>query len=85
MVLGILFWGSTNLPGRRLALTMLFSPMVLTPAATGTFFRLIYEPTFGIMNYLTTLIFGLKLIFSVINSGPCRPYFSSTSGCGPPL
>ena len=63
MVLGILFWGSTHLPGRRLALTMLFSPMVLTPAATGTFFRLIYEPTFGIMNYLTTLIFGTKIDF----------------------
>ena len=42
---------------------MLFSPMVLTPAATGTFFRLIYEPTFGIMNYLTTLIFGAKIDF----------------------
>ncbi len=63
MVLGILFWGSTKLPGRRLALTMLFSPMVLTPAATGTFYRLIYEPTFGIMNYLTTVVFGTKIDF----------------------
>ena len=63
MLLGILFWGSTQLPGRRLALTMLFSPMVLTPAATGTFFRLIYEPTFGIANYFTTTIFGAKIDF----------------------
>ncbi|UCF91632.1 MAG: sugar ABC transporter permease [Desulfobacterales bacterium] len=63
MLLGILFWGSTRLPGRRLALTLLFSPMVLTPAATGTFYRLIYEPTFGVANYLTILIFGAKIDF----------------------
>ncbi len=63
MILGYLFWGSTALPGRRLALTLLFSPMVLTPAATGTFFRLIYEPTFGITNYLTTRLFGVGINF----------------------
>lgn len=63
MVLGLLFWGSTSLPGRRLALTLLFSPMMLTPAATGTFFRLIYEPTFGIANYLTTTLLGAKINF----------------------
>jgi len=63
MLLGFLFWGSTRLPGRRLALTLLFSPMILTPAATGTFFRLIYEPTFGVANYLTTSIFGAKIDF----------------------
>ena len=63
LLLGILFWGSTTLPGRRLALTLLFSPMVLTPAATGTFFRLIYEPTFGIANYLTTQLLGLEINF----------------------
>ena len=40
-------------PGRRLALTLLFSPMILTPAAIGTFFRLNYDPTFGIFGYLT--------------------------------
>ncbi len=63
ILLGFLFWGSTKLPARRLALTLLFSPMILTPAATGTFFRLIYEPTFGIANYLTNSIFGTKIDF----------------------
>ena len=63
MLLGVLFWGSTKMPGRRVALTLLFSPMVLTPAATGTFFRLIYEPTFGVANYLTTSWFGAKIDF----------------------
>ncbi len=37
------------LPGRRLTLTLLFAPMVLTPVATGTFFRLIYDPAFGVL------------------------------------
>ena len=50
LLLGFLFWGSTRLPGRRVALTLLFAPMVLTPVATGTFFRLIYDPTFGVFN-----------------------------------
>jgi len=51
MALGLLFWNSHRLPGRRIALTMLFSPMVLTPVAAGTFWRLIYDPTFGVINY----------------------------------
>jgi multiple sugar transport system permease protein len=52
MALGMLFWNSHRLPGRRIALTMLFSPMVLTPVAAGTFWRLIYDPTFGILNFV---------------------------------
>jgi multiple sugar transport system permease protein len=52
MALGLLFWNSRRLPGRRIALTMLFSPMVLTPVAAGTFWRLIYDPTFGILNFM---------------------------------
>lgn len=50
VALGFLFWGSKEMPGRRLALTLLFAPMVLTPVATGTFFRFIYDPTFGVLN-----------------------------------
>ena len=50
VLLGLLFWGSAKLPGRRLALTLLFAPMILTPVATGNFFRLIYDPTFGVLN-----------------------------------
>ncbi len=63
VVLGFLFWGSSKLPGRRLALTLLFSPMVLAPASVGTFFRLIYDPTFGVANYLLSLATGLKIDF----------------------
>lgn len=52
LLLGFLFWGSTHMPGRRVALTLLFAPMVLTPVASGTFFKLIYDPTFGVLNAL---------------------------------
>ncbi|MCA9902618.1 MAG: sugar ABC transporter permease [Anaerolineae bacterium] len=61
LLLGFLFWGSKDMPGRRLALTLLFTPMVLTPVAVGVFFRLLYEPTFGIVNYLTTTVLGLQV------------------------
>ncbi|MBC6718344.1 sugar ABC transporter permease [Aurantimonas sp. DM33-3] len=56
-MLGFLFWGSKDMPGRRIALTLLFAPMVLTPVASGTFFRFIYDPTFGVLNYLGRALF----------------------------
>jgi multiple sugar transport system permease protein len=56
--LGFRFWGSRDMPGRRIALTMLFAPMVLTPVATGTFFRFIYDPTFGVLNAMSHGLFG---------------------------
>lgn len=58
ILLGLLFWGSHKLPGRRVALTLLFAPMVLTPVASGTFWRLIYNPTFGILD---SILRGLGL------------------------
>lgn len=61
--LAFLFWGSTKLPGRRFALTLLFSPMIVTPVASGTFFRLILDPVFGIANYFIENIFGTKIDF----------------------
>ncbi len=63
MVLGYLFWGSRDMPGRRVALTMLFTPMIITPVAAGLFFRLIYEPTFGIVNWVTKSVAGLEIQF----------------------
>ncbi len=50
LLLGLLFWNSDRLPGRRVALTLLFTPMVLTPVDAGTFWRLIYDPTFGVLD-----------------------------------
>jgi multiple sugar transport system permease protein len=62
MVLGYLFWGSKSMPGRRLALTLLFTPMIVTPVAAGLFFRLIYEPTFGIVSWFTQTFFGQEVL-----------------------
>ncbi|MEA2584767.1 MAG: multiple sugar transport system permease protein [Thermomicrobiales bacterium] len=63
VVLGLLFWGSARMPGRRLALTFLFTPMVLPPVAVGTFYRLIYDPTFGVLNYYVKQITGKPIDF----------------------
>jgi len=61
MALGLLFWNSQRLPGRRVALTMLFAPMVLTPVASGTFWRLIYDPVFGVLNSIIRA-FGFQAV-----------------------
>jgi multiple sugar transport system permease protein len=63
MVLGFLFWGSGRMPGRRLALTLLFTPMVLPPVAVANFYRLMYDPTFGIINYFAEKIVGQRFDF----------------------
>jgi multiple sugar transport system permease protein len=63
MALGFLFWGSGRMPGRRLALTLLFTPMVLPPVAVANFFRLIYDPTFGILNFMTDKLIGKRFDF----------------------
>ena len=63
VLLGLLFWGSGKMPGRRLALTLLFTPMVLPPIAVATFYRLIYEPTFGVANHLADALIGRRFDF----------------------
>jgi len=63
LIFGFMFWGSEKMPGRRLALTLLFSPMVIAPVAAGTYFKLIYDPTLGIVNYLTNQWFGVAINF----------------------
>ena len=67
VLLGLLFWGSTHMPGRRLALTMLFTPMVITPVASGLFWKLIYEPTFGVINAVISGLGGRKVDFLTNN------------------
>ena len=63
VALGFLFWGSVKMPGRRLALTLLFTPMVMAPVASGLFWRLIYEPTFGVINAIIQGLGGTKIDF----------------------
>jgi multiple sugar transport system permease protein len=63
ILLGFLFWGSKDLPGRKLALTLMFTPMVLAPLATGSFFKIIYDPVFGVLNYFIQLFSGTTIDF----------------------
>jgi multiple sugar transport system permease protein len=63
ILLGFIFWGSKDLPGRRFAMTMMFTPMILAPLATGSFFKLIYDPVFGIINYFLNSIGGITIDF----------------------
>jgi len=67
ILLGFLFWGSARMPGRRVALTLLFTPMVITPVASALFWRLIYDPTFGVINFLIDTFGGQKINFLTSN------------------
>jgi len=58
LLLGFLFWHSAKMPGRRLALTLLFSPMIMAPVAVGNYFKLMLNPIFGVINYIAKLITG---------------------------
>jgi multiple sugar transport system permease protein len=49
---GLPFLGQQPDAGSPRGVDLLFTPMVLTPVASGLFWRLIYEPTFGMANYL---------------------------------
>lgn len=62
IALGFLFWGSRDMFGRRVALTLLFAPMVLTPVATGTFWRFMYDPDFGVLNVILHGLFDIRPI-----------------------
>ena len=63
IILGFTFWDSKDLPGRRIALTMIFTPMIMAPLATGSFFKIIYDPVFGILNYFIKGAFGVTIDF----------------------
>lgn len=62
IILGLLFWDSSKMPGRRFALTMLFAPMILAPVATAYYYRLMLNPNFGIISYIISLFNGGKAI-----------------------
>ena len=63
IILGFIFWGSKDLPGRRIALTLIFTPMIMAPLAAGSFFKIIYDPVFGILNYFIKGISGVTIDF----------------------
>ena len=48
-------------PGRRILLMLVLAPMMLSMAAVGAFFKLFYDPTFGIVSQVSRLITGEPL------------------------
>lgn len=68
VLLGYFFWKNSYIWGRRLAMTFLFSPMMLTPVAVGTFFKLNYSPDYGIIPYFAKLFFGVNSL-NLLGSG----------------
>lgn len=54
ILIGVFFWKNDKMPGRRIALTLFFTPMVVTPIATALFWKLMLDPTFGVINHFLT-------------------------------
>jgi multiple sugar transport system permease protein len=56
-LLALLF--ERQFPLRRVLLTLVLTPMMLSPVAVGVFFKLYYEPTFGLVSQaINTLLTG---------------------------
>ena len=62
IILGLLFWDSSKMPGRRFALTMLFAPMILAPVATAYYYRLMLNRQLWPVG--CAIYAGLQLIYS---------------------
>jgi multiple sugar transport system permease protein len=57
MILALLL--SQNLPGTGLIRTLFLLPMAVTPAVAGLVWRILYDPTLGLINHLLSTI-GLR-------------------------
>ena len=60
--LGFLF-NSRYLKGARIFIPLMTIPMMVAPVTAGTFFRFIYEPSWGILNYCLNKFFGFRVLF----------------------
>ena len=63
MVLGFCSGAAGELPGRRLALTLLFTPMVLRRWPSAHFTGSSYDPIFGIANFFSQKLVGQRYDF----------------------
>jgi multiple sugar transport system permease protein len=54
-LLALLF--ERQFPLRRVLLTLVLTPMMLSPVAVGVFFKLYYEPTFGLVSQAINTLF----------------------------
>jgi multiple sugar transport system permease protein len=47
--------------GRRLAITLVTTPLLIAPVAVGIFFRYIYDATFGVFTYFVEFVTGARV------------------------
>ena len=59
--LGFLF--NQRIKGKSIMLPIIFAPMMIAPVAAGVFFRFIYDPNWGALNYFINLLFGTRIEF----------------------
>lgn len=60
--LGFLF-NSQDVWGKKVMLPILFAPMMIAPVASGIFFRFMYDPYWGVINYFLSEVFGVTIQF----------------------
>jgi len=58
---GLAFLLFDEFRGRKIVLSLLLMPMMMAPVAVGVFFGFIYEPTFGVFNYVTRTLFNVQV------------------------
>ncbi|HSV31446.1 MAG TPA: sugar ABC transporter permease [Atribacteraceae bacterium] len=63
LVLGVslAFLMYDNFKGKKIFMALMLSPMMMAPVAVGAFFRFMYEPTFGIIPYLSRTLFNVNI------------------------
>jgi multiple sugar transport system permease protein len=54
--LGLALLFRQNFRGRGLLRTLMILPMIITPAVVGMFWKLLYDPNYGVYNYALTVI-----------------------------
>ena len=47
--------------GRKVVLSILLAPMMMAPVAAGAFFKLMYDPSFGVLTYAAEALFGAEV------------------------
>ena len=65
--LGLALLFRLNFLGRGILRTLMILPMVITPAVVGMFWKLLYDPNYGLYNFVLTL-FGLPPVAWLSNT-----------------
>jgi len=54
--LAVAIWLNNNIKGKKLLRTAFFAPVVMSSVAAAVIWRWVYEPNFGLLNYLLGLV-----------------------------